>query len=238
LKFLESEATSKVTKKRKADQLLQPAANQLTNFFSPTHEKKEADPIAESKENTDTVQPILKKQKKRKGDQEGSLSQPATQDKKITIFLKKDQNAINSTPSNLTTSEKLEVEKAASKSKETKPKVVVSSQSTLKFKKSPSKSATQRTSPPVVIPKTSIGDFYKKVGEIYDKEELPLLKELINKINEDLKKRFNVKKVERFFHTCMKQFLRGSPDQLWDSVYKPANPLEVSYTLTISENYE
>ena len=206
---------------------MQAAANQLTNFFSSTNENKGADPIIESKENTDTVQPILKKQRKRKGDQEGSLSQPATQDKKITIFLKKDQNAINSAPPNLTTEGKPEGEKVPSKPKETKAKIVVS-QSTLKFKKSPSKPASQRSSPPVIIPKTSIGDFYKKIGEIYDKEESSILKELINKINEDLKKRFNIKKVERFFHTCMKQFLRSSPDQLWDSVYKPVNPSEVS----------
>ena len=171
----------------------------------------------------------MKKQKKRKGEQEGSLSQGGNQDKKITIFLKKDQNMLNSAPSNLTaaTSGKLEAEKASSKQKESKPKVVVS-QSTLKFKKSPSKSATQRTSPPIIIPKQSIGDFYKKIGDIYDKEESLLMKGLIDKINEDLKKRFNVKKVERFFHTCMKQFLRGSPDMLWDSVYKPVIPSEVS----------
>ena len=63
--------------------------------------------------------------------------------------------------------------------------------------------------------------------EIYEKEEYPIFKELINIMNEDLKKRFNLKKIERLFHTSMKQFLRSSPDQLWDSVYKPINPSEV-----------
>ena len=81
--------------------------------------------------------------------------------------------------------------------------------------------------PPIKVPKKTIVDFNRSLEAVYNQGSFEIFGKLLEVLNEDLKKRFNVKKVERLFHTSMKQFLRSSPDQLWNSVYRPITPHEV-----------
>jgi len=138
--------------------------------------------------------------------------------------LKKDQNTI--TVSTQTSDISTNSENPGNKSKPAKPKAQGALQKTLRFIKSPKKASSRKLSPPR-IPKKTVMDFHRKVDEAYVQEEFPIMGILLDKMNEDLRKRFNQKKVERFLQTSMKQFLRSSPDHLWSSVYRPLGPNEV-----------
>ena len=231
---LETQTGPKETRKRKLAQS-QCTTNQLTQYFASNLEVK-SDDSGESKENNNLESHYSLRQKRCKVQKETPLIQSSPNEQKITIFLRKSQDVFTlASPVSTAATEKAPVlettpvkqstpAKPSSSAKSTKKKP---GQSTLNFGKPVKEEAPRKPSPPK-IPKKTLGDFQRKMGEIYEKEEYPIFKDLINIMNEDLKKRFNIKKLERLFHTSMKQFLRSSPDQLWDSVYKPINPSEVS----------
>lgn len=216
--LLEDPVVKKETRKRKAPQDSS-GFNQLTNYFASNIDIKSDN---ESKENIEAESGPPKRLKRVKNNDSDSVAK-STPLPKITIFLKKDQNTftVSSEPVEpVTPSENPSTKPKESKSKS---KTKIGSQGLLQFKKSPQKKEVLPK-----IQKNSLIDFYKKVEGAYTQEEFPIAKELLNKMNEDLKKRFNFKKLERFFNTSMKQFLRSSPDQLWSHVYQPHLPQEVS----------
>lgn len=143
-------------------------------------------------------------------------------DAKITIFLKKGQSGIS--VSSQTTEDTAASESTGLKSMNKSLKKS-NTQGTLKFGKAATTVIEEEVIPKV--PKKTMVEFNRKVEEAYSQEEFPILKDLISRMTETLRKKSNPKKVERFFHIHMKQFLRSSPDQLWSSVYRPNSPSEV-----------
>ena len=208
---LETSNVPKETRKRKTQLPPFNPSNQLTQYFSSALDVKSDN---DSKENYEEPQ----KQRKRKT-KETTVPIDANACQKITIFLKKDQNTIS--VSTQVTEELSTQESTTVKPKKSKGKAA-SSQGILMFKKSPAKVA-----PPVKVPKKTMVDFNCSLEEVYNEGAFTIFGKLLEALNEDLKKKFNVKKVERLFHTSMKQFLRSSPDQLWSSVYRPIAPHEV-----------
>ena len=180
--------------------------NTLTSYFSNPMSKEESE-TKENIENNVSPSPILKKVKQtRKGS-----PRSANSSQKITMFLK-NPKAPNENGSQSDVSSQL------SNPPKRHSSLASSDSGTNSANRMGSSTSTKKT----------MLQYLKDSTKKYESYQPQIYTHLLAKINESLNFRFNAKKIERIFHTCMKQFLRSSPDQLWCNVYKPLSVNEVT----------